>query len=165
MRSPDIRLLPRRRFHAGLLAGLAAWLTSAPRAETRVVGDAIGGAGPAGDRAEVEKVLRAYLRVMDEQSEASIAQSFHPAAFLMSAKGNGELNAMTQATWWERISRPGLGRVDRTSTIRYIDVEGAAAMARVDVARGGSTSTDFFTLLRLKEGWRIVNKVVSSVIG
>jgi hypothetical protein len=148
-----------------MIAGLTALVASRTRAETREVGDAIGGAGPPEDRAAIEAVLRTYLRVMDEQSEASIAQSFHPAALLMSVKGSGELNAMTQSTWWQRISRPGIGRVDRTSTIRYIDVVGAAAMARVDVARDGSSSTDFFTLLRLKDGWRIVNKVVSSIIG
>ena len=165
MSTPETRSLPRRRFHLGMFAGLAALVTSRPRAETKVVGDVIGGTGPAEDRAAIEAVLRTYLRVMDEQSEASIAQSFHPAALLMSVKGSGELNPMTQSAWWERISRPGVGRVGRTSTIRHIDVVGAAAMARVDVARGGSSSTDFFTLLRLKEGWRIVNKVVSSVIG
>jgi hypothetical protein len=155
----------RRKFHLGVLAGLAGTATVAVRAETRVADGGFTGAGPTEDRDAIEAVLRAYLGVMDEQSEANIAKSFHPAAFLMSVKASGELNAMTQATWWQRISRPGAGRVDRTSTIRHIDVVGHAAMARIDVARGGNSTTDFFTLLRFPEGWRIVNKVVSSVIG
>jgi len=155
----------RRSFHLGSLAGFAALLAPDARAETKIADGGIGGGGAAEDRAAIEAVLRTYLAVMDEQSEADIAKSFHPDAFLMSVKRSGELNAMTQATWWQRISRPGAGRVERTSTIRYIDVVGPAAMARVDVARSDSSSTDFFTLLRLSDGWRIVNKVVSSVIG
>ena len=155
----------RRSFHLYALAGITSLLAPGSRAETPVSGKRIGGAGPARDRAAIEGVLHSYLAVMDEQNEENIAKSFHPAAFLMSVQSSGELNAMTQASWWQRISRPGAGRMDRTSTIRHIDVEGHAAMARIDVARGGSSTTDFFTLLRFPEGWRIVNKVVSSVIG
>jgi hypothetical protein len=39
----------------------------------------------------------------------------------------------------------------------------AAAIARVDITDArGSTSTDLFTLLKTAQGWRIVNKVLSS---
>ena len=161
----ETTVLPRRGFHARALSSLAILFAPGTRAETKSEDAAIGGAGPREDRVAIEAVLHTYLRVMDEQSEASIAQAFHPSAFLMSVTRAGELNAMTQATWWQRISRPGVGKVARTSTIRCIDVVGPAAMARVDVDRSDSTSTDFFTLLRFADGWKIVNKVVSSVIG
>ncbi len=158
-------VVPRRGFHTRALAGLALLLAPATRAKTKAEDSAIGGAGAGEDRAAIEAVLRTYLRVMDEQSETSIARAFHPSALLMSVTRAGELNALTQAAWWQRISRPGVGKVERASTIRCIDVVGPAAMARVDVARAGSSSTDFFTLLRFADGWKIVNKVVSSVIG
>ena len=122
----------------------------------------IAGAGPEEDRRAIAAVLREYLRVTDEQNQDSIAASFHPSATLMSATRAGGLNMMTQSDWWSRISRPRPQPISRKSTIRYIDVAGIAAIARVDVANAASVSTDYFTLLRLREGWRISNKVLSS---
>lgn len=130
------------------------------RAQTSVTGG-----GPSEDRAAVTAVLREYLRVTDEQSQASIARAFDPSALLMSVTRSGKLNALTQAAWWQRISGPRVGLLRRTSTIRHLDVAGAAAIARIDIVTGDSSSTDYFTLLRVESGWRIVNKVLSSTIG
>jgi len=141
--------------------GLAVLIVLASSAPAQTDLTRLPGGGPAQDRAAVEATLRAYLRVTDEQDQASIAKAFHPSAFLMSVTGTGELRAMAQDTWWGRVSR---GRIQRTSSIREIDVTGAAAIARVDITTGTSSSTDYFTLLKLADGWRIVNKVVSSVI-
>jgi ketosteroid isomerase-like protein len=155
----------RRDVFASALATVGCLLGAAARADSTVSSAGATGAGSVQDRAAIDAVLRDYLSVMDQQSEASIAKAFHPQALLMSVTESGELNAMTQATWWRRISRPGIANSGRTSTIRHIDVVGVAAVARVDVVRGENRSTDFFTLLRFENGWRIVNKVVSSVIG
>lgn len=138
-----------------LLLGLAA------TAPAREPGQVAGG-GPPEDRAAIETVLRHYLRVTDEQDKSSIAKAFHPSAHLMSVSGSGELRAMSQEDWWARTSRVGKGA--REAHIRGIDVVGAAAIARIDIVTGSSSSTDYFTLLKLGDGWRIVNKVVSTVI-
>lgn len=156
----------RRMFSAKSIAGLGLVLLH-PRsagASALDLAEATGG-GPGEDRAAVAAVLREYLRVTDDQSQASIGRSFHRAALLMSSTRDGTVNAMTQATWWHRISAPRSEPIRRASTIRHIDVVGAAAIARVDIVTGESSSSDFFTLLRLSEGWRIVNKVLSSTIG
>jgi hypothetical protein len=156
----------RRMFSLNSLAGVTLVLLGGAGSGVATAQEhaAFTGGGPSEDRTAVAAVLREYLRVTDEQSQASIARSFHPTALLMSATQGGELYALTQAAWWQRVSRPRSAPIRRQSTIRHIDVVGAAAIARIDIVTGDSRSTDYLTLLRLADGWRIVNKALSSAI-
>lgn len=83
----------------------------------------------------------------------------------MSVTAGGDVVAMSQAAWWARVSRIPAGAIVRSSVARIIDVAGRAAIARVDISSGGSTFTDYFNLLRTRDGWRIVNKTLSSPLG
>jgi hypothetical protein len=147
-----------------ILAGIIlAVLTVAPARAQSLEG--ISGDGPSKDRSAILDVLHEYLRVTDEQDERSIAKAFHPVATLMSVTGAGEVVGMSQATWWSRVSKIPGGRIIRSSVVRFIDVTGSAAIARIDITSGGRTSTDYFNLLRARDGWRIVNKTLSTPIG
>lgn len=123
----------------------------------------IPGTGPAGERAAVMKVLQDYLRVTDFQDEAAIAKSFHPTAFLATVTAGGAVKLLTQDEWWERVSRIPGDTPPRRGVILLIEVVDAAAVARIDITDArGNTSTDLFTLLKTADGWRVVNKVLSS---
>jgi len=157
--------LRRRMFAASAICAIASLCAAAenaadPRQQTEPTGG-----GPPEDRMAVVAVLREYLRVTDEQREASISAAFHPTALLMSATRAGELKAMTQVEWWQRISRPRSAPLRRVRSIRHVDVVGLAAIARIDIVNGATSSTDYLTLLRLADGWRIVNKILSSPLG
>src|SRR5688500_2458430 len=85
-------------------------------AESEVL-DKIAGAGPAGERAAVVKVLKDYLRVTDARDRDAIGKSFHPAALLASVTANGALKLLTQDEWWERVSRIPADTPPRRSVI------------------------------------------------
>jgi hypothetical protein len=145
---------------AGTILGL---LIMAPTRSQSL--DGMSGDGAREDRLAILTVLQEYLRVTDKRDEGSIAKAFHPVATLMSVTGAGEVVAMSQAAWWSRVSQIPAGRITRNSVVRFIDVTGSAAIARVDITSGGRTSTDYFNLLRVRDGWRIVNKTLSTPIG
>ncbi len=155
----------RRRFIVGAICGGTSF--AAARAAPARAGalDGISGSGTDEDRLAIFQVLQDYLRVTDERDEAGIGKAFHPLAALMSVTAAGDVVALTQAAWWARVSRIPAGGVRRRSVVRIIDAAGRAAIARVDISSGANESTDYFNLLRTGDGWKIVNKVLSSPLG
>ena len=148
-----------------MIAGLALAMVT-PLAPLRAQDlSQVAGAGPEAERAAVLATLRAYLRVTDRRDEAAIAESFHPGAQLLAITRAGSVGAMTQEVWWERVSQIPAGTLARQSVIRLIDVEGNAAIARIDIASGTTRTTDFLSLLRTRAGWRIVGKTLSTPLG
>jgi hypothetical protein len=133
----------------------------APQAHANAL-ENIAGAGPPEERSAVIETLETYLRVTDFKDQKAIAKAFHPTAVLSSVSDSGELRAMTQDEWWERISRIPDATPRRESRIRLIEVVNVAAVARIDIRDSrGQQSTDLFTLQKTKDGWKIVNKVLS----
>lgn len=132
--------------------------------ESPLVG--IMGNGPEEDRLAILETLKIYLTVTDDQNQAAIEKSFHPVAVLMSVSGNGALRTLTQDFWWERVSKISADTPDRISVFKIIDVSGHAAIARIDITNvvRGTTSTDYLNLQKVADGWRIVNKTLSSPI-
>lgn len=123
----------------------------------------LAGSGPTEERAAVVQVLRGYLRVTDVRDKAAIQASFHPTAMLISVTSSGAVKAMTQDEWWERVSRIPSDTPPRKSSITLVEVANAAAIARIDIIDArGNASSDLFTLQKTKDGWRIINKVLSA---
>ena len=108
------------------------------------------------------QVLRDYLRVTDVRDKAAIQLSFHPSALLNSVTAAGTVRSMTQDEWWERVSRIPADTPARKSSITLVEVANVAAVARIDITDArGNASSDLFTLQKTKDGWRIINKVLS----
>jgi hypothetical protein len=123
----------------------------------------VSGSGPLEERVAVVQVLRDYLRVTDARDKTAIALAFHPAAVLSSVTAAGAVRSMTQDEWWERVSRIPSDTPPRKSSITLVEVVNAAAVARIDITDArGSASSDLFTLQKTKDGWRIINKVLSA---
>jgi hypothetical protein len=108
------------------------------------------------DKEAIKRVVQQYLDVTDKKDFDSIKKAFHPDAKLLSV-GKIGLNQMTQEEWWQRISRIP-GKVERTSNIVMIDVTGLAAVVKIDFGR----STDYLSLLKVNDEWKIVNKILST---
>lgn len=125
--------------------------------------ETIPGNGPEAEREAVRKVLGHYLAVVDTRDKSAIARAFHPTAVLSTVTNAGSVASMTQDVWWERVSRIPQSAAPRTSTIRLVEVAGITAIARIDiVSAAGTSSTDMFTLLKTADGWRIINKTLST---
>lgn len=125
----------------------------------------IAGTGPEADRVAVLATVRGYLSIAERLERSTIAATFHPEAHLVALTKAGAVGSMTQDVWWERISQGPAGSIKRTSVVRLIDVEGNAAIARIDLATATLKTTDYLSLLKTPAGWRIVNKILSTPIG
>jgi hypothetical protein len=106
-------------------------------------------------------VLWTYLDGLHEGDADKIAQAFHPVSHLYS-EANGEVVDVPREKWLDMVrSRPsaksqGLARHDRIVTI---DQSGpGSAFAKVECALPPRFFVDYLTLLKTKEGWRIVAK-------
>ncbi len=111
------------------------------------------------DEAEILKVIKLYLSVTDSKDSTAILASFHPDAKLLSVNKNGELKIMSLNEWWSRVSRIPNPKI-RKCAITTLDITGVSASIRVEF----DTSCDHISLLKLNNGWRIVNKTLSIVL-
>ena len=111
------------------------------------------------EKEAILKVISQYLRVTDYKDSSAIGKSFHPNAKLMSVTTTGELQEMTLAQWWARLSRIN-NPVVRKSELTVLDNSGITASVKVEF----ETSTDIITLLKFDSGWLIVNKTLSVVL-
>ncbi len=114
------------------------------------------------DLAAIEAVLQTYFDGLYQGSVEKLGAAFHSTTDLRSFGADGTLAVLSRAAWFEGVqSRPSpksrnLARYDRVVTI---DRSGpATAFAKVHCAIPPRYFTDYLTLVRLNEGWRIVGK-------
>lgn len=114
------------------------------------------------DLKAVETVVWTYLDGLHESDAQKIATAFHEASHLYSVGEGGALADLPRAKWLEMIaSRPsaksrGLKRTDRIVSIDFAGPE--SAFVKVECSIHPRYFTDYLSLLKLKDGWRIVAK-------
>ena len=114
------------------------------------------------DAEEIRSVIMsAYIHGLQSNgSRNDIRAGFHPE-FVMKVLGEGAVTNVTIEDWIGRLPPEGQAP-DRTITadIPTVDVAGDAAVARVLVHYDGEhVFTDYMSLYRFPEGWRIVAKI------
>ena len=113
-------------------------------------------------QAVVKVVTDAYINgVHVSPSAAAMRQGFHPD-FRMLVLTEGKMTAMPLDEWVGRIEKGAASSGPRpkvTSEIPLVSVEGSAASVRIEIFRDGRhTFTDFLSLYRFADGWKIVGK-------
>jgi hypothetical protein len=125
-----------------------------------------GAPNAASDRAQVEAVVReAYVQgVHANPDPEAMRRGFHPD-FRMLVLREGQLRGVTLDEWAARVERAAAERRAGTAgpeiraDLTQIDVTGDAATVRLELHRDGKhVYTDYLSLYRLPEGWRIVSK-------
>jgi hypothetical protein len=115
----------------------------------------------AGDIDAVEKVVRTYLDGLYEGDTGKLGQAFHEVSHLYGLRDGG-VDDMPRGKWLDLVnSRPspktrGLGRTDRIVSVDFSGPE--TAFVKVECSIHPRYFTDYLTLLKLKDGWRIVSK-------
>ena len=116
------------------------------------------------DRQAVVQVIRtAYIEGVHVKGDpALMRQGFHPE-FRMYALRDGVLSVVTLDEWAARIAKAAAERKGPAPAIRHefasVDITGNAAVARVLVHRDGKhVFTDYLSLYRFADGWKIVAK-------
>jgi hypothetical protein len=114
------------------------------------------------DLAAIEALLHTYLDGMYEGSTEKLAAAVHESADLRSVAADGSLAILTRAAWLEAVkgrASPKSVDLPRRDRIVTIDRSGpATAFAKVQCAAPSRMFTDYLTLARLTDGWRIVGK-------
>jgi Putative lumazine-binding len=137
-------------FAGALVLGLAAAATASGQDES----------------ANVKAVIQsAYIEGVHIQGDASLMrQGFHPD-FRMLVLKDGKMTAVTLEEWTGRIAahakeNPNAPRPDIKADYSVVDVTGNAAVVKVEVYRGGKhTFTDYLSLYKFPDGWKIVGKI------
>jgi len=116
------------------------------------------------DRTAIEAVVKsAYVDGVHAKGDpALMRQGFHPD-FRMLTLREGALGAVTLEEWAGRIEKGAKDQKGPRPEIRHeftsVDVTGNAAVVRLELHRGGKhVFTDYLSLYRFAEGWKIVGK-------
>ena len=108
-----------------------------------------------------EVITSAYIEGLQMNgSRDDIRAGFHPS-FVMKVLDSGEITDVAIEDWISRLPAEGV-RPDREVTHRTptVDIANDAAVARVEVSFDGRhVFTDYMSLYRFPEGWRIVAKI------
>jgi hypothetical protein len=115
----------------------------------------------AGEIDAIETVVWTYLDGLYEGDTRKLGQVFHEVSHLYSLSDGGVAD-VPREKWFEMVKgRPsakakGLQRTDR---IVSIDLSGPeTAFVKLECSIHPRYFTDYLTLLKLKDGWRVVSK-------
>jgi len=114
------------------------------------------------DLKAVETVVWTYLDGLYEGDVKKIGAAFHEVSHLYSVGEGGAVNDLPRAKWLEMVAgrkspkANGLSRTDRIVSIDFAGPE--SAMVKVECSVHPRYFTDYLSLLKLKDGWRIVAK-------
>jgi len=115
----------------------------------------------AGDIDAIEKVVWTYLDGLYEGDTGKLGKAFHEVSHLYSMD-KGSVADLPREKWFELVKgRPsaktrGLKRTDR---IVSIDLSGPeTAFVKLECSMHPRYFTDYLTLLKLENGWKVVSK-------
>lgn len=117
-------------------------------------------------KSEVEKPILAYFRYHQTGDPQGLAEAFHPEALLQWSR-EGQRQVLTQKDWQATAARKlaeakGPRPVVRCE-IAWLEVSGDAAVAKILLDYPTFRFVDYMHLIRLKEGWKIVDKIYDRI--
>ncbi|OEK07012.1 nuclear transport factor 2 family protein [Roseivirga misakiensis] len=108
------------------------------------------------DLKAVRATLTDYMEGTSKGQIARIKRAFTPNAALYSVNPDGTEKRLPIATYIGYF-KEGQAR-DRKGKIISVDIVNDAAHAKVEIISGNTRFTDYMLLLKLKDGWKIINK-------
>lgn len=122
---------------------------------------------PANDEAAIIQVVsEAYVDgIHNFRNPVAIRKGFHPG-FEMLVLKDGQLDKLPIETWIQNLEarnqkEPPPKDGKRTTEARFprVDVTGSAAICKVEIGRDGKlVFTDYLSLYKFADGWKIVGK-------
>jgi uncharacterized membrane protein len=117
------------------------------------------------EEAAIRKVIQeAYIDGLQNLGDIQkIRDGFHPD-FEMLLFRNGELSKMDIHSWIERVeqrkSNPNTPKPDIAGNFLDFEITGTVAVVKLELLRNGNRIfTDYISLYKFEEGWKIVSKV------
>ena len=118
-------------------------------------------AGDADDAAIMEVVDRAYVQGIHIDGDAAKVRSGMHDSFVMLVRTDTGVNQVTRDQWISRLKPRDASapRPDVKANIEVLDRSGDAAVAKVQLFRDGKQIfTDYISLYRFTDGWKLVGK-------
>ena len=116
------------------------------------------------DSKQIEKIVQLYFDALNKHDFSKIEEAFWLEAKILGIAPNNEFTINSTDNWKERFQKPpNLELEKRTSTlIENIDISGNVAIAKakwiISETSGIFEVTDYLSLLRINNAWKIVNK-------
>ena len=126
-------------------------------------------ANPPDEAADVKAVVQsAYVEGVHAKGDAALMrQGFHPD-FRMLVLRDGKMSAVTLEEWIGRLDarnkeNPNAAKPAIKAEYPLINITDNAAVVRVELSRDGKhVFTDYLSLYRFPDGWKIVGKIFQS---
>jgi ketosteroid isomerase-like protein len=118
----------------------------------------------AGDDGPIEVVQTAYVDGIHRNSDAdAMRDGFHPE-FIMFMQTDEGMKILTRDAWAARIEKAGADPDRKTyeisAEVEIVGQSGNAAVVKVELGRDGKhVFTDFLSLYKTPDGWKIVAKI------
>lgn len=109
----------------------------------------------------IEVVDRAYVQGIHLDADAEKVRSGMHESFVMFVRTDSGVNQVTRDAWIARLKPRDASapRPDVKGNITVLDRSGDAAIVKVDLFRGGKQIfTDYISLYRFADGWKMVGK-------
>lgn len=118
------------------------------------------------DVESIRKVIEeSYVRgIHNERDVQLIKKGFHPDFNMLMLRGEGAPGKLPISDWMASIeqrrqSEPGPAKVKTDHTFEMVDAAGTAAVAKIGLFREGKQEyTDYMSLYKFPDGWKIVGK-------
>jgi hypothetical protein len=111
------------------------------------------------DEAAARAPLEAYIQGHRTGDASFMEKAFHPTARMTYMSDSGMVTVPI-TEYIARMRTAGVRAAPDTfpRKIGMFDVVGTAAVGRIDMVLGTSTISDYMTVLKFADGWKIVNK-------
>ena len=113
------------------------------------------------DEAAIRQTVQYYFDGGRNRDSLTLRKAFHPDARMLFAR-DGKLVVVPIGEYITRVGseRREPGAVDSTERkVVSVDVEGDAAVAKIELKRPEAVLTDYMSLLKVDGRWLIVNKI------
>jgi hypothetical protein len=113
----------------------------------------------ADDRSAITATIRHYFRAGDTGSSAELRAAFHPSAMMFSVTPAGEVVAVTQPTWQQRLDANRSPVAASERRIDWIRTAGNGAAAKLTSTFATFQFIDYVLLRKTSDRWQIVGKI------
>jgi len=107
----------------------------------------------------VRETVNNYLHGLKFNDVDSLKKAFFPEAKLFFVKRDNTLGQLTQEQWYKGFAQSAGQEEKGDLQITEVDITGNAASVKVVEVYEKSKYTDYLSLLKFTDGWKIVNKI------
>ena len=111
------------------------------------------------DEAAVKQTVEQYLHGLKFNDVESFKRAFFPEAKLYFVKRNNQLGQLSQEEWYKGFANSAGQEEKGELSIAQVDITGNAASVKVIEVYEKSKYTDYLSLLKFDNCWKIVNKI------